>query len=408
MSETITIGILLSRATSRAWLALSSALAQSNESCEILISDNCSGIDYSILNELCTSSNLSVRVVKQESRLTVWENFLFCYKNSMSEYFMWLGDDDFLTPYAVDILMKNIQLTGSDFSYGMRVPCNRSSYGVFDLGSLMLPNSKISRKKPFHLTDRSQVFYKYTLVSSFNFPIYSLFRRPAGGVLEKILQYVIDRPFTNYFDDQLFSLHLLRCSNFSLVGAVCYGYDNGNWDSSKDIDSMSSKYMSSENYFSPGLGVSELRKTLLVCHLIDCLVTLPCMFLGNSNDDSRLFMVKFVNTINKNSRLFSYSERRILFKLLIKKAPVRDFIVAILNTVSVDDDVKNKLMGHYSSLVNIDQRMLRSYSVLDLFIARVLYSDVYKSLSRLIRVFSWALDEVNVKNFLRRRLAARH
>jgi glycosyltransferase involved in cell wall biosynthesis len=85
---------------------LQSALEQSYENLEIIVSDNCS-VDHTeqVVNEFNDSR---IRYVKHSQNVGHFRNFKFCLEQARGDYFLLLQDDDLIDEDFVDACMKTV------------------------------------------------------------------------------------------------------------------------------------------------------------------------------------------------------------------------------------------------------------------------------------------------------------
>lgn len=89
--------------------AIESVIAQDYPNLEIIISDNASTDKTS---EICTAfaaQDLRIKYIKQPNNYGGLNNFLTVLEQSQGKFFMWLGDDDFLSPSYISECVKVLQ-----------------------------------------------------------------------------------------------------------------------------------------------------------------------------------------------------------------------------------------------------------------------------------------------------------
>lgn len=91
---------------------LQSALEQSYENLEIIVSDNCSA-DHTeqVVNEFNDSR---IRYVKHSQNIGHFNNFKFCIEQARGDYFLLLQDDDLIDQDFVDACMKTVNYSSMD------------------------------------------------------------------------------------------------------------------------------------------------------------------------------------------------------------------------------------------------------------------------------------------------------
>jgi glycosyltransferase involved in cell wall biosynthesis len=89
-------------------LALASALAQTYDEVEVLVSDNASQ-DHTAEVLASFSENPRLRVIRQERTLSMVENWNVCVSAATGEYFLLLSDDDLLEPEAIAQLVRGYE-----------------------------------------------------------------------------------------------------------------------------------------------------------------------------------------------------------------------------------------------------------------------------------------------------------
>ena len=86
--------------------ALESALAQTYDNIEVIVSDNCSTDDTEDLIKSYTDKR--IRYFRQENNLGVEGNFNYCVEQARGEYFLLLCDDDLIDPDFVETCVRAI------------------------------------------------------------------------------------------------------------------------------------------------------------------------------------------------------------------------------------------------------------------------------------------------------------
>lgn len=103
----VTIGIpTYNRADGYLRDALSSALAQTYENIEIVVSDNCSTDGTELL--LKSHSDDRVKYFRQEKQISANDNFNFCLQQAKGLYFLLLHDDDMIDEEFVESCMSAV------------------------------------------------------------------------------------------------------------------------------------------------------------------------------------------------------------------------------------------------------------------------------------------------------------
>jgi len=82
--------------------AVRSALEQTYGDVEVIVSDDASTDDT--LQRLSEITDARMRVFRREKRLGLAGNFDFCLRQATGEFFLLLGNDDILTPRAIELL----------------------------------------------------------------------------------------------------------------------------------------------------------------------------------------------------------------------------------------------------------------------------------------------------------------
>lgn len=111
----VTIGIPTFNRAELLKRSIESTLCQDYSMIEVIISDNASTDDTQNICQEFSKKDGRVRYVRQSSNLGATANFLEVLKRALGEYFMWLGDDDWIDVSYVShcVLLLN---ENSDFS----------------------------------------------------------------------------------------------------------------------------------------------------------------------------------------------------------------------------------------------------------------------------------------------------
>lgn len=111
----VTIGIPTYNRVEFLEKSIKSALEQDYISIEIIISDNASSDKTQNLCNEYVAKYDSIKYVRQPTNVGATENFSFVLQSARGEYFMWLGDDDWIDSSYVSECMK-IHTTESSVS----------------------------------------------------------------------------------------------------------------------------------------------------------------------------------------------------------------------------------------------------------------------------------------------------
>jgi glycosyltransferase involved in cell wall biosynthesis len=104
MKPTVTIGIpTYNRADKFLRSAIDSALGQTWEDIEIIVSDNCSTDDTPEI--VAGYSDPRIRYVRQQTNIGPNNNFNFCVENARGHYFLLFPDDDQIDPDMIEACM---------------------------------------------------------------------------------------------------------------------------------------------------------------------------------------------------------------------------------------------------------------------------------------------------------------
>lgn len=105
----VTVGIPTVNRGELALRAICSALDQTYPDIEVIVSDDASTDDT--IARVRALHDPRVVLFEQKQRLGLVGNFDFCLRHASGEFFLLLGDDDFLLPGAIEGLMKPFQDT---------------------------------------------------------------------------------------------------------------------------------------------------------------------------------------------------------------------------------------------------------------------------------------------------------
>ena len=89
--------------------AIESVLAQDYPSLELVISDNASTDETAALCQTYAATDTRVRFLRHETNKGPAENFAEVLRKSRGEFFMWLGDDDWLDPSYVRLCVEALR-----------------------------------------------------------------------------------------------------------------------------------------------------------------------------------------------------------------------------------------------------------------------------------------------------------
>jgi glycosyltransferase involved in cell wall biosynthesis len=129
----VTIGIpTYNRADSYLRSAIESAVTQTYENIEIIVSDNCSTDDTGALVQ--GHSDSRIKYFKQEQGIQPNDNFNFCLSQARGDYFLLLHDDDIVDRDFIDTCMKSV-------NYETTVGIIRTGTRIIDSRGVMIYES---------------------------------------------------------------------------------------------------------------------------------------------------------------------------------------------------------------------------------------------------------------------------
>lgn len=104
VSGRVTIGIPTINRSEMAYRAIRSALLQTYQDIEVIVSDDAS--TDNTLEHVNRINDPRLMVFPQQKRLGLVGNFDFCLRHASGEFFLLLGDDDMLLPRAIEELVE--------------------------------------------------------------------------------------------------------------------------------------------------------------------------------------------------------------------------------------------------------------------------------------------------------------
>lgn len=104
----VTIGIPTFNRAASLKRAIDSALSQDYLNIEVIVSDNASTDETVALCQHYNSGNMRFKYIRQLENIGPTRNFFEVLKNASGEFFMWLGDDDWIDREYVTACIKEI------------------------------------------------------------------------------------------------------------------------------------------------------------------------------------------------------------------------------------------------------------------------------------------------------------
>ena len=147
--------------------SISSVINQTYTNLEIIISDNASTDETQKVCEKFCSLDSRVKYIRQPENFGAGNNFKFVLEQATGEYFMWLGDDDYISK---DFILK----------CGSELINNSELILVSGTSRLFIERHDIyreTRQEDFGENNKFKRFYKYYKTVSDNSIFYSLIRR---------------------------------------------------------------------------------------------------------------------------------------------------------------------------------------------------------------------------------------
>ncbi len=128
----VSIGIPTYNRADKLSRAVHSALSQTYQSLEVVITDNASTDDTATLCATLQREDSRIRYIRQASNIGPAANFLAARDNSRGEYFMWLGDDDWIDRDYIEKCLEALRDPDCAVAGGLAIyvfPDNRQIVG---------------------------------------------------------------------------------------------------------------------------------------------------------------------------------------------------------------------------------------------------------------------------------------
>jgi glycosyltransferase involved in cell wall biosynthesis len=215
LQEKLTIGILTFKPDRRVYMAIASALAQSDFLVEIIISDNGHNENLGII-----SRNLDRRVTytRNEPGISAIENFIKVYELASTRYFCWLADDDFISPALAQVLAHIVSDKPGFVAY-----CGLPNSHTLKRGTCP------SRRLMTQLSSDS-IYHRILDVfahGAYNFPFYSVFDKEKLSI--EPIKRLLGWPSEKQSIDYVMSINLAVSGRIYISSQFLYFYDQTNW-----------------------------------------------------------------------------------------------------------------------------------------------------------------------------------
>ncbi len=207
--------------------ALDSILSQTFTDYELIISNNASTDDTSLICEEYAKKDKRIRYIKQQKNMGPLWNFNFVLQNATNEYFLWVAADDVLLPQFIE---KNITVLENDKSFVGSISKvktysldNNSEKHASDSGYREFRKKLIRRFRPSGAHAISGSYEKKVrtfLKKSAYQIIYGIFRT------DDLTKSMVTESFVGI--DGAIGLNVLKHGNINMINEVLmYRYDYG-------------------------------------------------------------------------------------------------------------------------------------------------------------------------------------
>jgi hypothetical protein len=229
ISNKLSIGIALFRDDRSSNFAIQSAMSQSDNCNEIIISDNNEERSSNLIDDWCKDSR--VKYINANSNIGMYKNFVRAYDNSKNRYFCWLSDDDFLHPILADVvsscILNNLDhdvlaWTGLS-SVHSNGHCSRLTGRIYPSFTSTKPINRL----------RDVAFF-----GQWNYPFYSVFDKNKVSI--ETLRKFCDWPASVDGMDWAWTYSLALRGKIKVVPEQMYFYNIANWE---NADGESKKHI---------------------------------------------------------------------------------------------------------------------------------------------------------------------
>ena len=226
LNEKVTIGLPVYNGEKFIHKCLDSLLNQTFENFVIIISDNASTDNTKKICQEYSQKDKRIQYIRQEKNIGLLPNFNFVLEQSNSEFFMWMGVDDYILPDYIkknmDILVSNSNVVGS---VSKIKPYNFSDSSINKIDSRFIDFTKKLRNRfkklnAFSISGNYDQKVRNYLTGSTCQVIYGIFRT------EKLQKSIIPSLFVGL--DWAEMLNILKFGDIHVINEVLmYEFEGG-------------------------------------------------------------------------------------------------------------------------------------------------------------------------------------
>ena len=226
LNEKVTIGLPVYNGEKFIHKCLDSLLKQTFKNFIIIISDNASTDNTKKICQEYSQKDKRIQYIRQEKNIGLLPNFNFVLEQSNSEFFMWMGVDDYILPDYIkknmDILVSNSNVVGS---VSKIKPYNFSDSSINKIDSRFIDFTKKLRNRfkklnAFSISGNYDQKVRNYLTGSTCQVIYGIFRT------EKLQKSIIPSLFVGL--DWAEMLNVLKFGDIHVINEVLmYEFEGG-------------------------------------------------------------------------------------------------------------------------------------------------------------------------------------
>jgi glycosyltransferase involved in cell wall biosynthesis len=226
LNEKVTIGLPVYNGEKFIHKCLDSLLKQTFKNFIIIISDNASTDNTKKICQEYSQKDKRIQYIRQEKNIGLLPNFNFVLEQSNSEFFMWMGVDDYILPDYIkknmDILVSNSNVVGS---VSKIKPYNFSDSSINKIDSRFIDFTKKLRNRfkklnAFSISGNYDQKVRNYLTGSTCQVIYGIFRT------EKLQKSIIPSLFVGL--DWAEMLNILKFGDIHVINEVLmYEFEGG-------------------------------------------------------------------------------------------------------------------------------------------------------------------------------------
>ncbi len=265
----VSVTVPLYKNDKRTLLCIASAITQGSIVSEIILSDDGSNQE---LGELAQKLDPRVRYFQNKPSLGMYKNYVNLYKLVNNRYFLWLGDDDYISPALNKSVLNSIDNHPDCVAWHGIPNYHSTNVGTLLSGKILTQNiTKDPYKRVLDIFAQGKYGVSFYAVTD------------KKQVSIKPLEKLLDWPYEQYSFDYVWMVHLAIQGPLYQSPELLYFYDQSHWGGGgKEIESKTMDEKMRKFYRNINTTMNPLNVPLI--YFCGVLISMYCYLEKNKNN----------------------------------------------------------------------------------------------------------------------------